>query len=258
MNPYTISVIGCLVLFVGMLLLSLLGHWIGRRTIQEDPDVKKLNTGVVDAGILSLLGLLIAFTFSSAYSRYEGRRTLIVEEANAIGTAYRRLDLLPIEAQPAIRSKFQDYVQSRIELWRLLSDPEAALAEYARSVELQNAIWSAAVEATRGETQGDARKLFLPALNKMFDITTTRLIAVQAHPPFLVFLLLSLLSLSAAWIVGYGMAKTSKPSYVHLVGFAILAALAIYVILDIEYLRYGMVTLDAPHQLLNQLQQEIR
>ena len=257
MNPYTISVAACLLLFLGMLFLAYVGHRTGRHVFQSSPDAKKLSTGVVDAAILSLLGLLTAFTFSSAYSRYDTRRALIVEEANAIATAYLRLDLLPIDAQPAIRARFREYVESRIELWRLLPDRKAALAEHARSEQLQKAVWSAAIEATRDETRGDARKLLLPAMNDMIDITTTRLIAVQAHPPLVVFLLLGLLSLGAAWIIGFGMAKATRPSYAHLVVFAALAALALYVILDIEYPRHGLVTLNMPHQLLIQLKQEM-
>jgi hypothetical protein len=234
------------------------GHRFGQRLLKSDGNAKELSTGTVDAAILSLLGLLTAFTFSSAYSRYDARRQLIVDEANAIGTAYLRLDLVPEDRQPALRNKFREYVHSRSELWRLLSDRQAALAEYRRSEELQTDIWSLAVDATKDETHGDARKLLLPALNEMIDITTTRLIAVQSHPPLIIFLLLGTLSLAAAWIVGFGMAKTERLSHAHAVGFAVMAAFALYVILDIEYPRFGFVTLDAPHQLLIDLEQRIR
>ena len=56
--------------------------------------------GVIEGAVFALLGLLLAFTFSGAATRFEGRRHLIVEEANDIGTAYLRVDLLPADAQP--------------------------------------------------------------------------------------------------------------------------------------------------------------
>ena len=71
-------------------------------------------------GAIVMLGLLIAFTFANAYSRFEKRRDLIVSEYNAIGTAYLRLQLLPIDRQPALRDKFHEYVKSRYQLWLLL------------------------------------------------------------------------------------------------------------------------------------------
>jgi hypothetical protein len=109
---------------------------------------------------MSLLGLLIAFTFSNAYFRYEKRRDLIVQEHNAISTAYMRLQLLPADRQPSLREKFREYTQSRYQLWLLLPNWNAAIEEYDRSIKLQEEIWSDAVEATKGD-RDDARKLWL-------------------------------------------------------------------------------------------------
>lgn len=100
--------------------------------------------------------------------------------------------------------------------------------------------------------------LLLPALNQMVDITTTRMIVVQAHPPLLIYVLLAALALASAAISGFGMAKTAKPSYPHLIGLAIAAALAMYVILDIEFPRFGLVTLDEPHKLLLDLEEQMK
>jgi hypothetical protein len=253
MNYYAIACISCVLLVPSMLITAVLGHRLGRRRLLASPDRAEIKTGTVDAALLSLLGLLTAFTFSSAYSRYDGRRQLIVEEANAIGTAYLRLQLLPEERQSSLRAQFRRYVQTRLDLWEALPDREAALAAYDRSNQLQRTIWSEAVDATGDETHGDARKLLLPALNAMIDITTTRLIALQSHPPLIIFVMLLLLSLAATWTVGYGLAESSRISWPHVAGFAIVAALALYMILDIEFPRYGLVRLDMPHELFSDL-----
>ena len=76
--------------------------------------------------MFSLYGLLLAFSFSGAAGRYDARKQLIVEEANAIGTAYLRVDLLPTETQPAMRAQFRNYVDSRLAVYRDFSDIETA------------------------------------------------------------------------------------------------------------------------------------
>jgi hypothetical protein len=256
MNPYLLAVLTCVVLALAMVGCALIGHRIGRRRHLADADAKELSTGTVDAAILSLLGLLIAFTFSNAYGRFEARRSLIVDEANAISTAYLRLELLPEATQLPLKLKFKQYVRSRHQLWRLMPDREAALAEYDRSVSLQNEIWSAAVDATQGG-DGQTRMLLLPALNEMIDITTTRMIAVQSHPPLMIYLLLAALALASGAISGFGMARASRPSYPHFIVLALASALALYVILDIEFPRFGLVTLDFPHTLLSDLEEQM-
>ena len=72
--------------------------------------------------MFALFGLLIAFTFSGGASRLDTRRQLIAEEANAIGTAYLCLDLLPASDQPALRGLFRDYLDSRLAVYRKLPE----------------------------------------------------------------------------------------------------------------------------------------
>src|SRR5262249_60927607 len=93
--------------------------------------------------------VLCASPAPGAGPRLDTRRELIVEETNAIGTAYLRLDLLPAAAQPALRENFRRYLDSRIETYRKLPDIAAAREELKRSVALQGEIWNQAVAAHR-------------------------------------------------------------------------------------------------------------
>ena len=112
--------------FVGMLLLLEVGRRIGRWRAARDPDAPRAEVGAMDGAVFALLGLLIAFTFSGAASRWDTRRQLLVEEANAISTAYLRLDVLPPDAQPALREQFRQYVDARLAAYRSLPDVAAA------------------------------------------------------------------------------------------------------------------------------------
>ena len=134
-------------LFVGMLVLLEAGRGVGTRRMAQDPEGARRGLGVIEGAVFSLLGLLIAFTFSGAATRFDARRQLVIQEANDIGTAWLRLDLLPPAAAAGLRDSFRRYLDSRIETYRKLPDIAAAEAEFARSIKLQGDIWAGAVAA---------------------------------------------------------------------------------------------------------------
>jgi hypothetical protein len=248
-----------LALFAGMLLLLEVGRRVGVRRLANDPEGAQSGTGAVDGAVFALLGLLVAFTFSGAASRFDERRNLIVEETNDIGTAYLRLDLLPASAQPALRDLFRRYVDSRLEVYQKLPDIEASKAALARSTKLQGEIWNQAVAAGRMEgAPPAATMLLLPALNQMIDITTTRTMAAQIHPPLVIFAMLFALALAGALLAGYGMAGGKSRSWIHMIGFAAVMAGAVNVIIEIEYPRMGLVRVDAFDQALVQLRDSMK
>jgi len=254
-----IALLITLSLFFGMLLFLDIGRRIGIRQRLRDPDNAGAGTGAIDGAVFALLGLLVAFTFSGAAVRFDGRRALIIEEANAIGTAYLRLDLAPPNAQPALRESFRRYVDSRLEAYRKLPDMEAATAELARSTQLQGEIWNQAVAIGRMEgVSSAATMLLLPALNQMIDITTTRTMAGQMHPPKVIFIMLFGLALASALLAGYGMSGGKSRDWLHLLAFAMVMAIVVYVIIDIEYPRLGLIQVDAFDQVLIDVRESMK
>src|SRR5262245_21311708 len=109
-----------LALLLAMLLLFVTGRRLGARDLKKDPDSTRAGFGALEASVLALLGLLLAFTISGAGGRFDVRRQQIVEETNAIGTAYLRLDLLPASAQPTLREMFRRYLDTRLAVYRKL------------------------------------------------------------------------------------------------------------------------------------------
>ena len=96
-------------LFATMVALEQLGWRLGERQRQRLPEGRKIATSVAEGAVFGLLGLVLAFTFSGAGARYEERWHLVVDESNAIGTAWLRIDILPAAAQPHIRNLFRQY-----------------------------------------------------------------------------------------------------------------------------------------------------
>ena len=245
-------------LFVGMLLFLEIGRRIAVRRIKQDADAGGEGVGAVDGAVFALLGLLLAFSFSGASSRFDTRRQLIVEETNDIGTAYLRLDLLPAELQPALRESFRRYLDARIDIFRKLPDIAAAKKSLAEVNELQTQIWRQAVVATQAPGAPPAAPiLLLPALNAMIDITTTQALATQMHPPAVVFVMLFGLALAASMLAGYGMTGSKVRRWFHMLGFALVMAVAVYVILDLEYPRLGLIRVDAFDQALVDLRKSM-
>ena len=251
-----IAAVSAACLFAGMLLLSEIGRRMAMARRARDPQGVMKGGGAAEAGVF---GLLIAFTFSGAASRFEDRRHLTNDEANAIGTAYLRLDLLPTDAQPAIRDLFRRYADVRATAYRNMSDPLAVTQKIADGAALQGEIWSKAWTACRrAEAPTQAGMLLLPALNAMIDITTTRETATRNHPPAVVFLLLGGLCLIGALLVGHRTSPDNSRSWFHPVVFAAALSVTVYVIVDIEFPRLGLIRVDAADQVLIDLRKSMQ
>ncbi len=253
MSMLAMVVVTLLGLFLLMMLFLEVGRRLGlRRQVDGGKDAPK-GLGAVEGAIFGLMGLMIAFTFSGAAERFQHRRELIVQETNAIGTAWLRIDLLPPDAQPAMRELFREYVDARLGIYAKLPDLEAARAENARSAQLQGTIWEQAVLASRARDVNTVSVLLLPALNEMIDITTTRTVAAETHPPNAIFGMLLALAFLCSLLAGYDMAESRSRNWLHTVGFALIMTLTLYVIVDLEYPRMGFIRIDKADHILVEL-----
>jgi hypothetical protein len=257
---FTLIVLGSTaMLFAGMLMFAELGRRLGVAKLARDPAGLGTGVGAAESAVFGLLALLIAFTFSGAASRLEDRRHLVSDEANAIGTAYLRIDVLPTDAQPEMRNLFRRYVDNRVATYRNAEDFAGTTALLAEGGALQGDIWKQASAAVqRPGTSTVAAMLMLPALNDMIDITTTRATATRNHPPAIIFLLLGGLSLLAALLVGYATSANKQRSWFHTLIFSAMLSLTVYVIVDIEFPRAGLIRVDAADQALIELRKSMQ
>ena len=244
-------------LFIGVLILLNAGRFIGLYRSDGIEDIGK-GLGAMEAAVYGLLGLLIAFTFSGAASRYENRRQLIMEESNAIGTAYLRLDLLNSDSRDALKSKFRLFLDTRLEAYEVLPDIQASHKIIDQSNDVLSQIWSDSVSASKTSSFQQAPMLLLPAVNEMIDITTERTAASNIHPPVIIFWMLGCLCLSSALLIGYEMSQRKNHSWLHMLIFTTLLTFIFYVILDLEYPRFGLIRIDAADELLRALRSSMK
>jgi hypothetical protein len=236
-----------LLLFPAMILLLELGRRLRRRRAVAE------GSSAIEGSIFGLFGLLLAFTFSGAISRYDNHRLLLTQEVNDIGSAYLDLDLLPSKSQPELRQLFRDYTDSRLHLF----DP-VGVEISPETARLQRAIWQRATLASSSPgASPDATKLLLPAINEMIDITSTRQNAFNMHPPAVVYWLLFAFSGGSALMAGYSM-KPGPSDWVYSMALALAVTLTVYTILDVEHPRHGLIHLRDRDQALISLRDSMK
>ena len=136
-------------------------------------------------------------------------------------------------------------------------DREGVQVELAKSAKLQGEIWVLAVSSSRETGTAQAPMLFLPALNAMFDITTTRTEAAELHPPLMIFAMLGALTLACSLFAGYDMAIRRRLNVLHSAAFAVVLSVTAYVIVDLEYPRLGLIQVSDSDQALVDLRRSM-
>jgi hypothetical protein len=242
---FSVTFVGCLC--IGILLLLEMGRRLGRRSKHDQEE--GAGFGAVEAAVFGLLGLLIAFTFSGAADRFNTRRSLIADEANAAEAAYMYADMLVPETQRRMQEERRQYLDVRIAIYRKLPDIDNFSPELLRSKELRKLIWAEAL-AARGVSSLESNAPLLPALIRLFEVGNLRIVANQTHAPGMILAVLMVLAFACALLAGYGMSRSKTRSWMHTLGFALILAISVYVILDLEYPRAGLIQLGSYDQIL--------
>ena len=256
-NTYVILIIAGL-LFPITLIIMEVGRRLGLRRMAEDPKGARAGASAVEAAVFALFGLLIAFTFTSAASRYETRRDLVVQHTNAIGTAWLRLDLLPTEVQSVLRKDFRLYVDGIIKVHQQAGNKEVVEQIMAYLGKLQDEIWKLAEKAASRDSRPQVATLVLPALNEMFDLTASRYAALRFHVSIVILWFLVFLSLLTSLLVGYAMAPAKRHNWLHMILFGLLISLTLYVIFDFELPRHGVIQLNQADRIYLELRKTMQ
>jgi hypothetical protein len=243
---YSLLLAGLAVLFFALLLLAMR---IGRRLGHGADDKSGAGTAAIEASVFALLGLLVAFTFSGAAQRMAERRDLLVQEVNAIGTAWLRIDMLDAADQPKLREQFRRYVDSRIEYYSHVAALDQREAIAARVGALQKEIWTTSMSAARHAVPPFAAS-YVGAVNDMFDLSTAQTVAQKVHPPVATYAFLVFLALVCSCLIGSKLALSQRDSLLHQLVYAVVMTAAIYIIVDFEFPRIGTIRIDQSDALL--------
>jgi hypothetical protein len=204
-----------------------LGRWRHARTSEE----KDAPVGAMVGAVLGLLAFMLAFTFSMAAARFEARRQVVLEEANAIGTTYLRTRLLPEPQQGEAAKLLREYVDVRVRAIR-----EGKIAEaVARSEELHEQLWSQATAAAEKNPGSIMTGLFIKSLNEVIDLHAKRvLVGARSRIPITIWGGLFALAVGGMASMGYqaGLAATRRsPAMLFLV---LAFAGVLFLIVDLD------------------------
>jgi hypothetical protein len=210
---------------------------IGRRHAMSGHEARE-DFGVVLAASLTLLGLIIGFSFSMAISRYDQRKTFEEAEANAVGTEYLRAQLLPGSAPEQIRQLLRDYLQQRV-LFYETRDPAQLSVVDLRTARLQDELWEAVrVAAT---TQPNANTaLSVSGMNDVLNSQGFTQAAWWNRIPTGAWALMMLIAALCNLMVGYG-ANRLGSRRVLLFVLPLVVSIAFFLIADIDSPRGGMI-----------------
>jgi Protein of unknown function (DUF4239) len=231
-------------LFIAICVVLLLSYEIGFRLrarnhekIGQDGDKQIEETR---NQIAILLSLLIGFTLSMALTRFDYRKQLVVDEANAIGTTYLRAMMQPEPTRTQASGLLRDYVDTRIAIFDDATTGPQRDASVRHSKLIQDGLWAGAIAASQ-QSPTPITSIYVQALNEMIDLDGKRVAARANRIPTDIWVLLSILSIMTTIVVGYGQRRrTALTTFVPVLTIAIAMSL----IADLDSPTHGLIRVD--------------
>ena len=229
-------------LFAALVVATELGYRIGMRNQAATGDGAKTQINTIQASLLGVLALLLGFTFSLSLQRYDSRAQAVVHEANAIGTAMLRADLVPASVRSEAQAAMVRYLDQRIAAGNISLD---RVEERASAVAAANAtfdrLWQLGAEAAEAEPNPVRTGLFLQALNDMIDAFGIRDAALNRHVPELVLFLLFGTFVLTVSLVGYSSGLSGQRASYATYVLMILIVFLVFIIIDMDRPRRGVI-----------------
>jgi hypothetical protein len=227
----------------------LAGGVMRRRTPGDDGE----GIGHMVGGILGLLAFLLAFVTSMQMDRFDTRRAMVVQEANAIGTTYLRAGYLPEPYRADVRGLLGQYVDLRLQI----VDPAKLDRAQTESQAVTDQLWPKAEALAKDNWQSEMVSLFVDSLNNMIDVQTSRVAAVRASQlPTAVWWLIYALAVLTMVIVGLASGMRGRRNLIALFLLVLAFSGVVRLIADLERPQQG--ALEVSQQALLDVQKQIR
>lgn len=221
--------------FFGTVLLVMLfievGYRLGSGAHRKSEDEKESPISGVAGAVLSLTAFVLAFTFAIVADRYDARKALVRDDANAIRVAYLRADFLPAGEQAESKQLLRKYLDSRLAFARAgtveHSGVDRIIAETNR---IQRRLWQIATANAGRDMNSDIAALYLESLNHMEEVNASRLaIGIRTRVPagiwFVLYALTILGMISMGYHAGISGSKRSKATWMVAMAFGMVIAL---------------------------------
>jgi len=243
---------GVYLLTVALLLLAIeLGYRSGVIVQKHRPDKGEAGVGAMVGASLAFLGFMLALITSSAVDIFNQRRALVVEEANAIGTAYLRSEYLDEPFSTEARQLLREYVDMRL----AALDPNNLEAAITRSEEIHQELWSQVVTLAKSNPTPTIA-LYISSLNDVIDIHSKRVnISLQVRVPPAILLGLYFVAMLSMVLMGIQGSYSGKRNFIAMFVMVLILSLVFLLISDLERGQQGLLLvnnqplIDLQHQL---------
>ncbi len=248
---YLSPVVIGLTLFFILILVFIAGFQMRKLKIKKNPTLEFEELGSISSTLLGLLALILAFTFSMANSRYDERRELAIQEANAIGTVFLRTEFFPDSVEKNLKSTLKKYLDERIAIYNSGMDVNKFLLHLKNSDVEAKSLWNQVTDFSKSDPSLVKSSEIVPALNDMIDLTTSRKAAGEANIPTSIQWFLIILCISSTFLLGYE--RKNHFDWIIVIGFSLLLSLTVFSIIDLDRPRSGFVTLDEANSKITEL-----
>jgi hypothetical protein len=214
-----------------------MGFWLGSLTRSTDEPFDR-QIGLVRTSTAALVAFLIGFAFSGAASRFTNRVDTIVQEANALGTAYLRADTIAEPQRGELKSALKEYTADRVVLLsREGGDQVETLL--AKVNGLHQRMWRAAIAAT--ENNAPLMAVVLPPINEVIDLHATHLAMARRHLPTPIMTVLFATAALSLGMIGFGNGRVGRRFSVLDAAYGIALAAALWMTIDLDYPAIGLI-----------------
>ncbi len=239
------SVVIAVALFLLILLANEISYRIGRRAAATADEGISTQTNAIQAGILGLLALLLGFSFNMALQRYDARSAAVIEEANAIGTAWLRTALLSEDDARVVGGLLSDYVDLRLKASKVDMASTAERDEVIKATQqLQTTLWHVVTESSIADLPPARVSLLVQSLNQVFDAYGSRQAQLDKHVPEVVLMLLFVIFIISGSILGVAAGLAGGRPFTATVSLAALIVLVIFIVIDLDRPRRGLIQVD--------------
>ena len=225
-----------------VLLAAEIGFRIGLWTNRRDPASKKpAIAGAVVGGMLGLMAFLLAFCIGIVINQHNGRKAMVVTEANAVGTAYLRAGFINESDQALTRDLLKEYVDIRL---AAASDPSLIDSTLKRSEEIHTQLWSIVEANASDEGNPELIALFVESINEVIDDHTLRLAAIEQRLPRQLGIVLYAATLLSFLLVGVASSADGERNLMAILLFALAFVAVFMIIVDLDRPQQGLLTVS--------------
>lgn len=224
--------------FIGLWLSAWIGRFLRRKQRKLDAEIRE-DLGIILAATLTLLGLIIGFSFSMAIERYDQRKNYEEAEANAIGTEYLRADLLPAADAAKLRTLLGSYLDQRVLFYMAHHDRSLQQEINVRTAQLQTELWSA-IQAPAAAQPTPIIALVVSGMNDVLNSQGYTQAALWNRIPTAAWGLMAAIAICCNILVGYGLREALERAKL-LPVLPLVVSIAFMLIADIDTPRHGVI-----------------